>query len=48
MLARGVAVIMNNTQITDTVLHAMEGAVSSAGSAAFAIIVFLVNLPWPF
>lgn len=48
VLARGVAVIMNNTQITDTVLHAMEGAVSSAGSAVFAILIFLVNLPLAF
>ena len=29
VLARGVAAIMNNAQITDTVLHAMEGAVDS-------------------
>ena len=48
VLARGVAVIMNNTQITDTVLHAMEGAVSAAGSAVFAILVFIVNLPLAF
>lgn len=48
VLARGVAVIMNNTKITDTVLHAMEGAVSSAGSALFAILIFVVNLPLAF
>lgn len=48
VLARGVAVIMNNSQITDTVLHAMEGAVSVAGSAVFAILVFVVNLPLAF
>ncbi len=48
VLARGVAAIMNNTQITDTVLHAMEGAVSHAGSALFAILVFVVNLPLAF
>lgn len=48
VLARGVAAIMNNAQITDTVLHAMEGAVSSAGSAVFAVLVFVVNLPLAF
>ena len=48
VLARGVAAIMNNAQITDTVLHAMEGAVSSAGSALFAVLVFVVNLPLAF
>ena len=39
---------MNNTQVTDTVLHAMEGAVSHAGSALFAILVFVVNRPLAF
>ncbi|OON74748.1 YfcC family protein [Streptomyces tsukubensis] len=48
VLARGVTVIMNNSQITDTVLHAIEGVVKSTSSWAFAIIVFLVNLPLAF
>lgn len=48
VLARGVAVIMNNTQITDTVLHSMESAVSGASAGVFGVLVFLVNLPLAF
>ncbi|MFG2720847.1 YfcC family protein [Streptomyces sp. NPDC048416] len=48
VLARGVTVIMNNARITDTVLHAIEGAVKGAPSALFAVIVFVVNLPLAF
>jgi len=48
VLARGISVIMNNTQITATVLHSMEKAVSGVGSGVFAIMVFLVNLPLAF
>lgn len=48
VLARGVAVIMNNSQITDTVLHTMEDAVSDAGAGLFAVLVFVVNLPLAF
>lgn len=48
VLARGVAAIMNNAQITDTVLHAMEGAVDSLSSGGFAVMVFIVNLPLAF
>ncbi|MFF3209886.1 YfcC family protein [Streptomyces sp. NPDC002886] len=48
MLARGVTVIMNNSQITDTVLHSIEGVVKGTSSGIFAIIVFLVNLPLAF
>ncbi|WP_405637850.1 YfcC family protein [Streptomyces sp. NBC_01178] len=48
VLARGVTVIMNNSQITDTVLHSIEGVVSGAPSALFAVFVFLVNLPLAF
>ncbi|SDK18780.1 YfcC family protein [Streptomyces indicus] len=48
MLARGVTVIMNNTKITDTVLHSIEGVVKGTSSAMFAVIVFLVNLPLAF
>ncbi|MFD5146009.1 YfcC family protein [Streptomyces sp. NPDC058401] len=48
MLARGVTVIMNNSQITDTVLHSIEGVVKGTSSGVFAIIVFLVNLPLAF
>ncbi|MGA4842624.1 YfcC family protein [Streptomyces sp. G45] len=48
VLARGVTVIMNNSQITDTVLHSIEGVVKGTSSALFAVIVFLVNLPLAF
>ncbi|MFI8437793.1 YfcC family protein [Streptomyces sp. NPDC079020] len=48
VLARGVTVIMNNSQITDTVLHSIEGLVSGTSSAAFAVFVFIVNLPLAF
>ncbi|MGZ8735989.1 MAG: YfcC family protein [Nocardioides sp.] len=48
VLARGITVIMNNSQITDTVLHSMENAVSNTSSAVFGILVFLINLPLAF
>ncbi|MFM9370828.1 YfcC family protein [Streptomyces sp. Da 82-17] len=48
MLARGVTVIMNNSRITDTVLHSIEGVVKGTSSGLFAVIVFLVNLPLAF
>jgi uncharacterized ion transporter superfamily protein YfcC len=48
ILARGVTVIMNNSQITDTVLNALEGAVSGTSSAAFGALMFLVNIPMAF
>ncbi|MFD9409991.1 YfcC family protein [Streptomyces sp. NPDC059989] len=48
MLARGVTVIMNNSKITDTVLHSIEGVVEGTSSAAFAVMVFVVNLPLAF
>ena len=48
VLARGVAVLMNNAQITDSVLHAMEGAVDNLSSGVFAVMMFVVNLPLAF
>ncbi|RFC75744.1 YfcC family protein [Streptomyces sp. AcE210] len=48
LLARGVTVIMNNSKITDTVLHSIEGVVKGTSSGIFAIIVFVVNLPLAF
>ncbi|MFH8568692.1 YfcC family protein [Streptomyces sp. NPDC017993] len=48
VLARGVTVIMNNSKITDTVLHSIEGAVSGTPSGLFGIMVFVVNLPLAF
>ncbi|GAA0389644.1 YfcC family protein [Streptomyces luteireticuli] len=48
VLARGITVIMNNARITDTVLHAVESAVAGTAAAAFAVMVFVVNLPLAF
>jgi uncharacterized ion transporter superfamily protein YfcC len=47
-VARGVTVIMNNAGITDTVLHSLEGAVSGLSAGAFAVVVYLVNIPLAF
>ncbi|MEU8959295.1 Na+/H+ antiporter NhaC family protein [Streptomyces sp. NPDC048518] len=48
LLARGVTTIMNNSKITDTVLHSIEGIVKGTSSGLFAVIVFIVNLPLAF
>lgn len=48
VLARGITVIMTNAEITDTVLHSMEGAASNASHGVFAIVMFLINLPLAF
>ena len=40
-IARGITVIMNNGQITDTVLHWIENALGDTGEAAFAIVMFI-------
>ncbi len=48
VLARGVAVIMTNTKITDTVLHACEKAVSGLSKGLFEVVMFVVNLPIAF
>ncbi|MDQ2852021.1 MAG: YfcC family protein [Actinomycetota bacterium] len=48
VLARGVTVIMNNSQITDTVLHSMENIVHSTSSGVFGGLMFLINLPLAF
>ncbi|MFE3445937.1 YfcC family protein [Nocardia sp. NPDC059180] len=45
LLARGVSVIMTNTQTLDTVLNAMEELVSGASAGIFAILVMVVNIP---
>lgn len=46
--ARGVTVVMNNSGITDTVLHALEGLVTGLSGAAFAVMLFVVNIPLAF
>jgi uncharacterized ion transporter superfamily protein YfcC len=43
-VARGVTVIMNNSGITDTVLHSLESAVSGLPSGAFIVVMYLVNI----
>ncbi len=48
VLARGVTVIMNNSEITDTVLHSMESAVNNTSSAMFGGLMFLINVPLAF
>ncbi|MGW6695715.1 YfcC family protein [Rhodococcus sp. NPDC054953] len=48
LLARGVSVILNNTQTLDTVLNAMEQLVSGASAGVFAILVTVVNIPLAF
>ncbi len=47
-IARGITVIMNNGQITDTVLHWAESALGDTGEGAFAIVMFVVFLPLSF
>jgi uncharacterized ion transporter superfamily protein YfcC len=48
VLARGVTVIMNNSLITDTVLHSMESAVNNTSSGVFGALMFLINVPLAF
>ncbi|WP_424210689.1 YfcC family protein [Streptomyces sp. BI20] len=48
VLARGVTVIMNNAQITDTILHALNKAIEGTSSGVFAVLTFLVNIPLAF
>ena len=47
-IARGITVIMNNGQITDTVLNWAEQALGDVGQAGFAIVMFLLFLPLSF
>jgi uncharacterized ion transporter superfamily protein YfcC len=47
-IARGITVIMNNGQITDTVLHWAEEALGDVGEAAFAVVMYLLFLPLSF
>jgi uncharacterized ion transporter superfamily protein YfcC len=43
ILARGVTVILNNTQTIDTILHWMENAVSGTDSVVFIGLVAIIN-----
>jgi uncharacterized ion transporter superfamily protein YfcC len=47
-VARGITVIMNNGEITDTVLHWCELALGDVGKTAFSIVMFLLFLPLSF
>jgi uncharacterized ion transporter superfamily protein YfcC len=47
-IARGITVIMNNGEITDTVLHWCELALGDVGQSTFAIVMFLLFLPLSF
>jgi len=47
-IARGITVIMNNAQITDTVLHWIEKALGGTGEVWFVILMFLLFLPLSF
>jgi uncharacterized ion transporter superfamily protein YfcC len=47
-IARGITVIMNNGQITDTVLHAAEVALGDVGKAAFSVVMYGLFLPLSF
>jgi len=47
-IARGITVIMNNGQITDTVLHWAESALSDTDQGVFAIVMYLLFLPLSF
>jgi uncharacterized ion transporter superfamily protein YfcC len=47
-IARGITVVMNNGQITDTVLHWAETALGDVGEAMFSIVMYLLFLPLSF
>ena len=47
-IARGITVVMNNGQITDTVLHWAELALGDVGQVAFAIVMYSLFLPLSF
>src|SRR5918993_552041 len=47
-IARGITVIMNNGQITDTVLHWAELALGDVGQVAFSIVMYALFLPLSF
>jgi uncharacterized ion transporter superfamily protein YfcC len=48
VLARGVTVVMKNAEITDTIIHWTESAVSDTSGTVFGPLAFLVNLPIAF
>lgn len=48
VLARAVTVVMKNADITDTIIHWTEDAVSGTSGAVFGPLAFLVNIPIAF
>ncbi len=48
VVARAVTVVMKNADITDTILHWTEGAVTGTSSGVFGGVLLLVNLPIAF
>jgi uncharacterized ion transporter superfamily protein YfcC len=47
-IARGITVMMNNGQITDTVLHWAESALGDVGAGGFAVVMYVLFLPLSF
>lgn len=47
-VARGVAVILNNTQTIDTILNSMEGVVHGRSNIVFILLLAVVSLPLGF
>jgi uncharacterized ion transporter superfamily protein YfcC len=47
-IARGVTVIMNNAEITDTILNSLENVVSGLAAGAFAVMMYVINIPLAF
>ena len=44
-ISRGITVLMNDGNITDTVLHWGEEALAGAGPVSFVLLVYLIYLP---
>lgn len=44
-ISRGITVLMNDGQITGTILHWGENALAEAGPVSFVILVYLIYLP---
>lgn len=44
-ISRGITVLMNDGQITGTILHWGEEALSGAGPVSFVVLVYLIYLP---